>query len=144
MPYNTQNESLADFEADVYTADEEVASTNWMFDRHGILHNFHVSNRSIIISTGTLLPGFHKRCTIKANMSKLQGKLPSRFGPTGRMYYYLDFEVAIKFGARSPEARILWKEDVRCHYLRCAALMICIRFCRARWSLVKRLSSLLC
>jgi hypothetical protein len=26
----------------VYTADEEVASTSWMFDCHGIFHNFHV------------------------------------------------------------------------------------------------------
>jgi len=113
MPYETPNESLEYFETDVYTADEEVASTSWMFDRHGIFHNFRVSDSLIIISTGRILPGFRKRCTIKANMSKLQGRLPSRFGPTGRIYYYLGFEVAIRFGATSPEARILWEDNVR-------------------------------
>jgi len=94
IPYDTPNESLEYFETDVYTADEEVASTSWMFDRYG-----------------RILPGFRKRCAIKANMSKLQGKLPFRFGPTGRIYYYLEFEVAIRFGATSPEARILWEDD---------------------------------
>ena len=122
MPYDMPNESLESFEADVYTADEEVASTSWMFDRHSIFHILHVSDSLIIVSTGSILPGFHKRCTIKANMSKLQGRLPSRFGPTGRTYYYLEFEVAIRFGATSPEARILWKDDVRHHCLCYAAL----------------------
>jgi hypothetical protein len=115
-PYDTPNEPLADFEAEVYTANEEVSSTNWMYDPHGIFLNFSVSDKLIITSTGCILPGFRKQCTIKANMSGLQGRLPFRFGPTGLKYYYLDFEVAIRFGATSPEARILWKEDVRCHY----------------------------
>jgi hypothetical protein len=122
MPYDTPNESLEYFETDVYTADEEVASTSWTFDRHGIFHILHVSDDLIIISTGRILPGFRKRCTIKANMSKLQGRLPFRFGPTGRIYYYLEFEVAIRFGATSPEARILWEDDVRHHYPCYAAL----------------------
>jgi len=30
------DESLANFEVGIYTADEEVANTNWMFDRNGI------------------------------------------------------------------------------------------------------------
>jgi hypothetical protein len=122
MPYETPNESLEYFETDVYTADEEVASTSWMFDRHGIFHNFRVSDSLIIISTGRILPGFRKQCTIKANMSKLRGRLPFRFGPTGRIYYYLEFEVAIRFGATSPEARILWEDDVRRHSL-CYAVL---------------------
>ena len=122
MAYDTPNESLEYFEAEVYTADEEVASTSWMFDRHGIFHNFHVFKSLMVISTGHILPGFHKRCVIKANMSKLQGRLPFRFGPTGRKYYYLDFEVAIKFGATSPEARIIWVENVSSHCLCYAAL----------------------
>ena len=133
MPYDTPNESLEDFETDVYTADEDVASTSWMFDRHGIFHNFHVSENLMKISTGQILPGFRKRCTIKANMSKLQGRLPSRFGPTGRRYYYLEFEVAIRFGATSPEARILWEEDVR--HTVCVMLhydMYSLSNCRAR------------
>lgn len=46
-------------------------------------------------------------------MSNLQGRLPFKVGPTGRRYYYLEFEVAIRLGATSPEARILWKEYVR-------------------------------
>lgn len=96
MFYDRQPESLADFKADVYIVDDEVASTNWMFDRHGVI-----------------LPGFRKICTVEANISELQGRLPSRFGPTGRMYYYLDFKVAIKFGTTSPEARILWEENGR-------------------------------
>lgn len=78
-------------------------------------------NNNIYI-TGVILPGFRKICTVEANISELQGRLPSRFGPTGRMYYYLDFKVAIKFGTTSPEARILWEENVRYLYPHCAAL----------------------
>ena len=127
MPYDTfPNESLEYFETDVYTADEEVAGTSWMFDHSAmrvIFHNFHVSNSPNNNSyRASILPGFRKRCTIKANMSKLQGRLPFRFGPTGRIYYYLEFEVAIRFGATSPEARILWEDNVRCHCLCYAAL----------------------
>jgi len=92
--YDTPNEYLADFEVDLYTADEAVASTKWMFD-----------------CNGSILPGFRKICTVTANMSNLEGRLPSRFGPTRRKYYYLDFEVAIRLGTASPEARILWEED---------------------------------
>ena len=64
-------------------------------------------------TTGNILPGFHKRCTIKADMSRLEGRLPSKIGTRGRRYWYISFEVAIKFGATSPEARIIWEEDVR-------------------------------
>jgi hypothetical protein len=71
------NESLEYFETDVYTADEEVVSTSWMFDRHGNFHILHISDDLIIISTGRILPGLRKRCTIKANMSKLQGRQTS-------------------------------------------------------------------
>lgn len=36
VTYAMPNESLADFEAQLYTADEEVASTKWMYDCGGI------------------------------------------------------------------------------------------------------------
>lgn len=43
MFYDRQPESLADFKADVYIVDDEVASTNWMFDRHGRFSSIFMS-----------------------------------------------------------------------------------------------------
>jgi hypothetical protein len=48
MIYDMPNEALEYFETDVYTADEEVTSTSWMFDCHDIFHNSHVTDSLII------------------------------------------------------------------------------------------------
>ena len=59
------------------------------------------------------MPGFQEICTIKADISALEGKL-ARHERNGRSYWALQIEVAISLGSTSPEARILWKENVSC------------------------------
>ena len=36
MAYDVPNESLESFEADVYTADEDVTNSSWLCDPRGI------------------------------------------------------------------------------------------------------------
>jgi hypothetical protein len=73
----------------------------------------------------------------------LQGRLPRRIGNRGQVYYHLDFEVAIRFGATSPEARILWKEDV-CHHCLHYTVLWHLHFFRARQLAMKQLLFLWC
>ncbi|KDQ53846.1 hypothetical protein JAAARDRAFT_414401 [Jaapia argillacea MUCL 33604] len=91
--YTTKDARLADFNTSVFTANETAANTQWVCD-----------------SAGKFVEGIQEICTINADISNLQGKLPMRNGPNGP-YWYLEFEVAIAFGSTSPSARILWVEN---------------------------------
>ncbi|CEL62427.1 hypothetical protein RSOLAG1IB_04783 [Rhizoctonia solani AG-1 IB] len=57
-----------------------------------------------------LLPGFKNVCRISANLNNLSGALERRTGHGGKEYWYLAFEVCIRFGGTELEAYLEWKE----------------------------------
>ncbi|KAJ1303485.1 hypothetical protein OPQ81_011672 [Rhizoctonia solani] len=59
---------------------------------------------------GFLLPGFRNVCRISANLNNLSGALERRTGNAGKVYWYLAFEVCIRFGGTELEAYLEWKE----------------------------------
>ncbi|KAG8699049.1 hypothetical protein FRC11_013985, partial [Ceratobasidium sp. 423] len=59
---------------------------------------------------GLLLPGFRNVCRISADLNNLSGALERRTGNGGRVYWYLAFEVCIRFGGTELEAYLEWKE----------------------------------
>ncbi|CAE6473457.1 hypothetical protein ACGC1H_005422 [Rhizoctonia solani] len=59
---------------------------------------------------GLLLPGFRNVCCISADLNKLSGALERRTGNAGKVYWYLEFEVCMRFGGTELEAYLEWKE----------------------------------
>ncbi|KAG8692350.1 hypothetical protein FRC11_003682, partial [Ceratobasidium sp. 423] len=56
-----------------------------------------------------LAKGFEKICTVTADLSGLQGALTERVGK--RIYYQLDFLVALRFGGTELKAFVEWVEN---------------------------------
>jgi hypothetical protein len=50
-------------------------------------------------------------CTLKADLSGLRGSLKQE-GGSGKTYYQVDFDIAVKFGGTQLQATIQWKEGV--------------------------------
>ncbi|CAE6440540.1 unnamed protein product [Rhizoctonia solani] len=59
---------------------------------------------------GLLLPGFRNVCSISADLNTLSGALERRTGNAGKVYWYLEFEVCMRFGGTELEAYLEWKE----------------------------------
>lgn len=59
---------------------------------------------------GRLSNGFRYACRITANLNNLSGALERRTGQHGKAYWYLEFEVCIRFGGTELEAYLEWKE----------------------------------
>jgi hypothetical protein len=51
-------------------------------------------------------------CRITGNLSNLSGALERKIGQHGNPYWYLEFEVCIRFGGTELEAYLEWKEYV--------------------------------
>ncbi|CAE6471138.1 unnamed protein product [Rhizoctonia solani] len=60
---------------------------------------------------GCLAKGFEQICTVTADLSGLQGALTKRIST--RVYYQLDFSVALQFGGTEINASIEWTEKAR-------------------------------
>ncbi|CAE6431654.1 unnamed protein product, partial [Rhizoctonia solani] len=59
-----------------------------------------------------LLPGFRNVCRISANLKNLSGTLKRKTGKEDKLYWYLEFEVCIRFGGTELQAYLEWKEYV--------------------------------
>lgn len=58
------------------------------------------------------MPGFRRICRVTGNLSNLSGALERGIGQYGAPYWYLKFEVCIRFGGTELEAYLEWKERV--------------------------------
>jgi hypothetical protein len=65
-----------------------------------------------VLSQGTLVNGFRNVCQITADLSNLSGALERKDGQSGKTYWYLGFDVCIRFGGTELEAFLEWKEFV--------------------------------
>ncbi|KAG8731538.1 hypothetical protein FRC11_003854 [Ceratobasidium sp. 423] len=90
--YSTSMPDLCDFEVPL-VAYAESNESSWVQDKQGVL-----------------LSGFQNICRITANLSNLSGALNHRTSSLGRSYWYLEFEVCIRFGGTELEAYLEWKE----------------------------------
>ncbi|KIM25121.1 hypothetical protein M408DRAFT_26521 [Serendipita vermifera MAFF 305830] len=66
--------------------------------------------RWIVNTKGKKLPQIRHLCSLKADMSNLQGSLQPHKGPQGP-YYRVDYTVSIRLGGTKLEARLQWKEN---------------------------------
>ncbi|KIM20880.1 hypothetical protein M408DRAFT_30015 [Serendipita vermifera MAFF 305830] len=66
--------------------------------------------RWIVNTKGKKLPQIRHLCSLKADMSNLQGSLQPHKGPQGP-YYRADYTVSIRLGGTKLEARLQWKEN---------------------------------
>jgi hypothetical protein len=51
-------------------------------------------------------------CTLTIDLTNLEKIIKQGQGRGGKMYYHFPFEVALKFGGTSLQAKLLWSEDV--------------------------------
>lgn len=64
------------------------------------------------MTPGSLIPGLHQACTLRANLSGLTTAFTERHNlMTGRRYFQVDFKVEIYFGQTTLCAAIVWEEQ---------------------------------
>ncbi|CAE6501992.1 unnamed protein product [Rhizoctonia solani] len=66
---------------------------------------------------GFYKPGFFKECKVTANLENLSDALEMKYGPRGRVYWEVHFNLCIRFGGVHLEGYIEWEENVRRTYL---------------------------
>ena len=92
--YKTLDTHLGTFSMKIYAYDGEGDIT-WLRDE-----------------SRNVLPNFRHVCTLRADLSGLQGSLKVQTGPEGQDFWRVDFKVKVFFGGTALKARLAWCEGV--------------------------------
>lgn len=65
------------------------------------------------IRLGNPVDGMTTLCTIHADLSGLYPFLKRRAGKQGGVYWRVEYDILVEFGATQLKARLQWKEGVR-------------------------------
>ena len=93
--YETLGTRLGAYSVDIYAYDGE-GGTDWLYDE-----------------SGKLLPNFRRVCTLKADLSGLQGFLTLQKGSEGQDFWRVCYSINVRFGGTALKARMTWDEGVR-------------------------------
>jgi hypothetical protein len=63
-------------------------------------------------TSGNLMPNIEETCAIEADLKDLVSSLTIKNGPTGNIYWELEFSVLISFKGTKMQARLRWKNEV--------------------------------
>lgn len=111
MSFSTATPQLSTFEVQLLSYAGE-GSPVWSKNNSGNYLSHKPGGCTNIVFQGSLLDGFRYVCRITADLSSLSGALEHKSGQRGTTYWYLGFEVCIRFGGTELEAFIEWKERV--------------------------------
>ena len=92
--YKTLDNRLGTYSVDIYAYDGE-GDTDWLYDE-----------------SGKLLPNFRHVCTLRADLSGLQGFLTLQKGSEGQDFWRVSYSINVRFGGTALKSRMTWHEGV--------------------------------